>query len=475
MMRFAVTLMLPILARPLAGARVWAIVPEFRGKEKRVAMGRNLDWDRLRVFHAVAEAGSLTHAGETLNLSQSAVSRQIRHLEEALGVTLFHRHARGLILTEQGELLHEATRAMMQKLESTAARIRDAEDAILGRLRVTTTTGFGTLWLAPRLGRLFDLYPDLDIQLLLEERVLDLAMREADVAIRMKEPSQSDLIRRRLMDIRIRLYASTDYVARNGMPETLADLRDHRLLLFTIDSPQVGAGRSFMQRFLDLGASVRLSVNSYFGVLQGGAQRAGDRGAAGIPGRRPARAGAGAARRGVGPDSGLFRLSAGAAPFPGGWRRSAISSWPRSAATARRWAGGDRGAHGPGGACSHGMSAMHRCAAARMRLIGRVAGPIWGAWQAVAQHCCNPACHTSLLDFGRALLGLFFVRGAVSHRVARRRGAGRRCGGGSRPDSRGRAAPRRRGWRGGRAASARAGRGTGTAPASRRLPPSTAR
>lgn len=268
-MRFAVTLMLPILARPLAGARVWVIVPEFRGKEKRVAMGRNLDWDRLRVFHAVAEAGSLTHAGETLNLSQSAVSRQIRHLEEALGVTLFHRHARGLILTEQGELLHEATRAMMQKLESTAARIRDAEDAILGRLRVTTTTGFGTLWLAPRLGRLFDLYPDLDIQLLLEERVLDLAMREADVAIRMKEPSQSDLIRRRLMDIRIRLYASTDYVARNGMPETLADLRDHRLLLFTIDSPQVGAGRSFMQRFLDLGASVRLSVNSYFGVLQG--------------------------------------------------------------------------------------------------------------------------------------------------------------------------------------------------------------
>jgi DNA-binding transcriptional LysR family regulator len=216
----------------------------------------------------VAEAGSLTHAGESLNLSQSAVSRQIRHLEEALGATLFHRHARGLIPTEQGELLFEATRGMVQRLESATARIRDAEEAVFGRLRVTTTTGFGTLWLAPRLGRLFDLYPDLDIQLVLEERVLDLAMREADVAIRMKEPSQADLIRRRLMDIRIRLFASAGYIEKYGQPTTLADLARHRLLLFTIESPQVSAGRTFMQRFLDQGATVRLSVNNYFGVLQ---------------------------------------------------------------------------------------------------------------------------------------------------------------------------------------------------------------
>ena len=69
-----------------------------------------MDWDKLRIFHAVADAGSLTHAGDALHLSQSAVSRQIRALEESLNTTLFHRHARGLILTEQGELLFEATR-----------------------------------------------------------------------------------------------------------------------------------------------------------------------------------------------------------------------------------------------------------------------------------------------------------------------------------------------------------------------------
>ena len=167
-----------------------------------------MDWDKLRIFHSVADAGSLTHAGDSLHLSQSAVSRQIRALEESLSVTLFHRHARGLILTEQGEILFDATKAMIKRLEAAAARIRDSEDEVFGELRVTTTVGFGTLWLAPRLPALYKKYPALKIDLMLEERVLDLPMREADVAIRMKEPSQADLIRKRLMNIRMRLYAT---------------------------------------------------------------------------------------------------------------------------------------------------------------------------------------------------------------------------------------------------------------------------
>ena len=177
-----------------------------------------MDWDKLRIFHAVADAGSLTHAGDTLHLSQSAVSRQIRALEESLDTTLFRRHARGLLLTEQGELLFDATRTMTKRLEATAARIRDSEDEVFGELRVTTTTGFGTLWLAPRLPRLFERYPNLKIDLMLEERILDLSMREADVAIRLKEPSQADLIRRRLMEVHIRLYASRSYVEKHGLP-----------------------------------------------------------------------------------------------------------------------------------------------------------------------------------------------------------------------------------------------------------------
>ncbi|WP_298857199.1 LysR family transcriptional regulator [uncultured Sulfitobacter sp.] len=228
-----------------------------------------MDWDKLRIFHAVADAGSLTHAGDKLNLSQSAVSRQVRGLEEQLNTNLFHRHARGLILTEQGELLFDATTAMTKRLDAAAARIRDSEEEVFGELRVTTTTGFGTLWLAPRLSKLYDKYPDLKVDLMLEERVLDLPMREADVAIRFKEPSQADLVRKRLMTVRMCLYATPKYLKENGTPQTMAELSNHRLICQNTDSDQVGAGLNLIQELMLNDLKSLLTVNNYFGVLQG--------------------------------------------------------------------------------------------------------------------------------------------------------------------------------------------------------------
>ncbi|MFV2002861.1 MAG: LysR family transcriptional regulator [Paracoccaceae bacterium] len=227
-----------------------------------------MDWDKLRIFHAVAAAGSLTHAGDRLHLSQSAVSRQIRALEESLNSTLFHRHARGLILTEQGELLFDATSAMSKRLDTAAARIRDSEEEAFGELRVTTTTGFGSLWLAPRLPNLYAKYPNLKIDLMLEERVLDLPMREADVAIRMKEPSQADLIRRRLMGVHMRLYATRAYVEASGTPQSFADMSAHRLICQNTTSVQVAAGAMLVQELLTYDIPSLLTVNNYFGVLQ---------------------------------------------------------------------------------------------------------------------------------------------------------------------------------------------------------------
>ncbi len=227
-----------------------------------------MDWDKLRIFHAVAERGSLTHAGDALHLSQSAVSRQIRALEESLSTTLFHRHARGLILTEQGELLFEATSQMVRRLEAAAARIRDSEDEVFGELRVTTTTGFGTLWLAPRLAKLYEKFPLLKIDLMLEERVIDLPMREADVAIRMKEPTQADLIRKRLMQIRMRLFASPDYLLAKGTPTSMDDLAQHRLICQHAGTPQVTAGASLVAELMSHDIRSTLTVNNYFGVLQ---------------------------------------------------------------------------------------------------------------------------------------------------------------------------------------------------------------
>jgi DNA-binding transcriptional LysR family regulator len=227
-----------------------------------------MDWDKLRVFFAVAEAGSLTHAGEVLHLSQSAVSRQITALEESLDTILFHRHARGLILTEQGELLLDTTAVISKEIKAASARIRDSEDEVFGELKVTTTTAFGTLWLAPRLSRLYEIYPNLKIDLMLEERVLDLPMRQADVAIRMKEPSQADLVRRRLMSVTMRLFGSNDYLQKNGTPQNLNELAHHRIISQNMDTPQTNAGLELTRKLFASEHESHLTVNNYFGVLQ---------------------------------------------------------------------------------------------------------------------------------------------------------------------------------------------------------------
>jgi DNA-binding transcriptional LysR family regulator len=198
-----------------------------------------MDWDKLRVFHAVAEAGSFTHAGDTLNLSQSAVSRQISALEETLQVPLFHRHARGLILTEQGESLNRTVREVFAKLAMTEALLTESKEKPAGRLKVTTEVGFGASWLAPRLHSFLDTYPDVSVTLLLDDTDLDLAMREADVAIRMHPPKQPDLVQRHLMAIQWQVCASPDYLKKYGTPQRPEELDSHRLILFGDYRPPV--------------------------------------------------------------------------------------------------------------------------------------------------------------------------------------------------------------------------------------------
>ncbi len=198
-----------------------------------------MDWDKLRVFHAVAEAGSFTHAGETLNLSQSAVSRQISALEEALQVPLFHRHARGLILTEQGESLNRTVREVFAKLAMTEALLTESKEKPAGRLKVTTTVGFGSTWLAPRLQGFLDMYPDVTMTLLLDDTDLDLAMREADVAIRMHPPKQPDLVQRHLMQITWLVVAHPDYLKQHGVPTRPEELDEHKIILFGDYRPPV--------------------------------------------------------------------------------------------------------------------------------------------------------------------------------------------------------------------------------------------
>lgn len=196
-----------------------------------------MDWDKIRIFHAVAEAGSFTQAGTTLNLSQSAVSRQISTLEGDLKVPLFLRHARGLILTEQGELLYRTAHDMFAQVASAKARLTDSKEKPFGELTVTTTIGLGSIWLTPRIAEFLELYPSITVNLSLEDRELNLDMREADVAIRLRRPVQPDLIQRKLFTVHFHVYASPSYLERFGTPKDLADLDHHKLVVSGLKMP----------------------------------------------------------------------------------------------------------------------------------------------------------------------------------------------------------------------------------------------
>lgn len=228
-----------------------------------------MDWDKLKVFHVAAEAGSFTHAGETLGLSQSAVSRQVSALEQELKVPLFHRHARGLILTEQGELLYRTAHEVFLKLQAAQAQLTDSREKPNGELRVTTTMGLGTHWLTARVGEFVELYPDIRIQLILTDEELDLAMREADVAIRMRQPVQPDLVQRKLFTVHFHAYASADYIKRHGHPRSVDELDKHRILLLGGPIPSYFQGLNWLEHAGREGGAPRVpafEVNSVLGL-----------------------------------------------------------------------------------------------------------------------------------------------------------------------------------------------------------------
>ncbi|MGB0697372.1 MAG: LysR family transcriptional regulator [Rhodospirillaceae bacterium] len=192
----------------------------------------HLDWDKLRIFHSVAEAGSFTHAGDMLGLSQSAVSRQIGALEESLRVPLFHRHARGLILTEQGELLFQTVHDMVSNLHEVETKLGESKELPEGPLTVTTTLAFGSIWLTPRIKKFMDLYPDIELTIALNDTELDLAMRQADVALRFMPPKQPDLIQRQIATMPYHVFAAPEYLEQYGQPESPESLDEHRIIVY---------------------------------------------------------------------------------------------------------------------------------------------------------------------------------------------------------------------------------------------------
>ncbi|MBI1188480.1 MAG: LysR family transcriptional regulator [Alphaproteobacteria bacterium] len=195
-----------------------------------------MDWDKLKTFHHAAETGSLTAAAEKLGVSQSAVSRQIQALEHSMGVPLFQRHARGLLLTGPGMALREHTREMASAAKIAESALKDAREKVMGDLKVTAPVAFGATWLAPRLVHFAETFPETRLQLLLDDRELDLLKLEAECAVRLWAATHADLIQRKILEVNVALYASRDYVTKRGAPKSPEDLDEHRIIAYKMNA-----------------------------------------------------------------------------------------------------------------------------------------------------------------------------------------------------------------------------------------------
>jgi len=231
-----------------------------------------MDWDKIRIFHTVAESGSFTHAGHVLGLSQSAVSRQISSLEESLKATLFHRHARGLLLTEQGEVLYRTAHDVVGKLAFAEILMKEGKDSPTGELTVTVPVGIGSNWLTPLMKEFTELYPQIKVQLILDDRELDLGMREADVALRLRAPIQPDLIQRKLFTVHHHIYASPAYVQKYGAPTSPEDLDNHAIIIYGERTALVNVAPvnwlESVGRSDNNPREAALKVNNIYGVLR---------------------------------------------------------------------------------------------------------------------------------------------------------------------------------------------------------------
>ena len=246
-------------------------------------MPDSVDWDKLKTFHAAADTGSLTAAAARLRISQSAVSRQITALEQQLGAPIFHRHARGLTLTEQGRILFKSAKDMAHQAALAQANIMDSQEKPQGVLRVSSPISLGSNWLISVLPKFMEAYPLIKIQLVLEDEEHDLSDFEVDCALRPWPSTQGDVIERKLGSISQSLYASQNYLAKHGAPKDIEDLENHSIVAFGDLAPsQLNTTNWVLKlgRAPDNPRIPALSVNNLHGIMRAAEA---DMGIVGIP------------------------------------------------------------------------------------------------------------------------------------------------------------------------------------------------
>ncbi len=196
-----------------------------------------MNWDKLKTFYEVAICKSFSKASTKLNISQSSISRQIQDLELDLRASLFIRHQKGVILTEQGENLFETVKNINVSISGFEKKLLDKKTKPSGKLTINTTVGFGSTWLTPRINKFVDQYPDMDISLLISDEEIDLNNRSADIAVRVKKPTQANMIFKKFVNFHNHIYGSSDYLKEKGIPRNINDLNKHNLICFGIGLP----------------------------------------------------------------------------------------------------------------------------------------------------------------------------------------------------------------------------------------------
>tara|TARA_Y100000590_G_C15544322_1_gene948242 strand:+ start:6 stop:893 length:888 start_codon:yes stop_codon:yes gene_type:complete len=191
-----------------------------------------MNWDKLKSFYEVALCKSISKASIKLNISQSSLSRQIQDLESDINTLLFVRHQKGVILTEQGENLFDAVLKINDSVSGFEKKLIDKKMKPSGKLTVNTTVGFGSTWLTPRINKFINKYPQMDISLYISDEEIDLSNRKADIAVRVKKPTQVNLIFKKFVNFHNHIYGSSDYLQENGIPRNINDLDKHSLICF---------------------------------------------------------------------------------------------------------------------------------------------------------------------------------------------------------------------------------------------------
>lgn len=191
-----------------------------------------LEWDKLKTFYWVAQLGSFAKASHHLNLSQSALSRQVAKLEYQVGRSLFNRSVKGVKLNDAGQQIYQLSKRILSDVEITEGKIVEDENEPSGNLKLSCTTSLASTWLVHYLTNFLEKHPKLSLSVVATDEEPDLSTCEVDIAIRSAMPERDDLIQEKLKSFQVKLFASKKYIEKFGTPKSLEDLANHRIITY---------------------------------------------------------------------------------------------------------------------------------------------------------------------------------------------------------------------------------------------------